>query len=145
MNEHNKEINRISWIISACIEQFRFVGNDIKRVQKVPNFYSSHSFNTFVKHFQMALTLFKTAEKNWGLLIKNGRLNQNNVQNLYLLYIKRGSFQFKLSLDSLIKMSYEQPLGQNSYFLSLKEKINNLYKIVNQLDKTVNNLTNFSF
>ncbi len=145
MNDYRKEINHVSWVITACIEQFRFVGNDLKRIQKQSVFYVSPSFNQSLKHYQMALTLFKTAEKNWTLLIKNSRFNQKNIQNLYLLYIKRGTFQFKLFIDSIIKMNYEVLLSQNHFYISLKEKINSLNKLVNQLDKSVFEMTNFSF
>lgn len=145
MNNYYKEINHISWVITACIEQFRFVGNDLKRMQKLSIFYKLSSFNQGLKHYQVAVTLFKTAEKNWTLLIKNSRLNQSNIQNLYLLYIKRGTFQYKLFVDSIIKMNYETSLGQNALYFSLKEKINSLNKIVNQLDKSVFDITNYTF
>mgnify|MGYP006987475207 FL=1 len=63
MKNLSTEFNRISWFFSACIEQFRYVGNDNKRLLKIPAFSHSLAYNQYLKHFHMSLNLLKQGEK----------------------------------------------------------------------------------
>ncbi len=140
----NKEINRISWLVSALIEQYRFVFSEIKNMQKINLFRSSVIFNSYIKHFNMSLNLLKQTEKIWETLIKDNKITCNHIDNLYSLYFKRCIYQFNVSYDLLYKMGYEHQLGQNLPYLSIMEKMSKLQKCIKQLNNSLINLHNFS-
>ena len=145
MSELRKDISRISWLMGACIEQYRFASYDIKKMQKVSYIYQSPIFIKFVNHFQLSLTLLKTGERNWTMFLKKGILNSQDAINIFNLYIKRQIYQFKLAYNALIKMSYEQLIIQNAYYFPLKDKVIALKSTILQLENEMIKLINFSF
>ncbi len=144
MKERHSEISRISWLFSACVEQYRYLGLDNKKTNKVPNFFHSVGFNQYLKHFHLAINLLKQAEKMWSLAIETNRLNMNSMQNIYMVYFKRSLLQYQLCQEDLKKMVYEGPFHNDLLYQSLRRKGNNLMSLMNQLDQALYHFQQFS-
>ncbi len=137
MKNLSTEFNRISWFFSACIEQFRYVGNDNKRLLKVPAFAHSLAYNQYLKHFHMSLNLLKQGEKMWTNFLKSSRMQGQYVENLYTHYMKRSTFQFRLCLDDILHLTEEVPLGNDPLYIGIVKKTKNLFQLIQQLDQAI--------
>ncbi len=144
MKERHSEISRISWLFSACVEQYRYLGLDNKKTSKIPNFFHSVGFNQYVKHFHLSINLLKQAEKLWSLAIETNRLNRNSLHNIYLIYFKRSIFQFQLSQDDLKQMIYEGQFQNDMIYQSLRKKGHNLLSLMGQLDQALYQFQQYS-
>ena len=124
MKNLSTEFNRISWFFSACIEQFRYVGNDNKRLLKIPAFSHSLAYNQYLKHFHMSF-------------LKSSRMQGQYVENLYTHYMKRSTFQFRLCLDDVLHLTEEVPLGNDPLYIGIVKKTKNLFQLIQQLDQAI--------
>lgn len=137
MKNLSTELNRISWFFSACIEQFRYIGNDNKRLLKIPVFAHSLAYNQYLKHFHMSLNLLKQGEKMWSNFLKSALMQSQYVENLYTHYVKRSTFQFRLCLDDIFHLVEEVPIGNDPLYIGIKKKVKNLFQLIEQLDQAV--------
>lgn len=143
MSEVQAECNRISWFFTACVEQFRFVSNENKRLMKIPAFFHSHSFMEYQQHFMLSLRLLKQGEKMWAFFLKSPHKQGGYLQNIYLLYVKRSIFQLHLGLEDLFSLIKEVPLKQDPLYQGLVKKVKNLLEIASQLERGILQIQSF--
>lgn len=137
MKEKNMEINRLSWLFSACVEQYRSLNACHKKISKIPFFFHSLSFNQYIKHFHMSLNLLKQAENIWSKSIEIGRLNAKTMQSIYNIYLKRCLLQFQLCQEDINKMTYEVQYQNKNIHFDLKKRGQSLLSLLQQLEKNL--------
>ncbi len=137
MKEKNMEINRLSWLFSACVEQYRSLNNYHKKISKIPFFFHSLSFNQYIKHYHMSLNLLKQSENIWSKSIETGRLNAKTMQSIYNVYLKRCLLQFQLCQEDFAKMTYEMNYQNKNILLDVQKRGQSLGMLLQQLEKNL--------
>ena len=137
MDQVDKYLNHITWLLNALKEHNAVINKDIKNKMKEKRYLINKSFQKFYYSFSLYTKLEINVEKGYKILLTSHKVNKKSMLTLKNVYLNRGKILLQDALLYLNNSCFE--LNINKYETSLiNQEIKNIASLLNTLESDMN-------
>lgn len=136
MNQINKYLNHITWLLNALKEHNKILNQDLKYKMNDKVFINNKNFQKYFYFFSIYLKLANNIEKGYQLIITSNKVNRTSIYTLKNTYLIRCAIQFK-NAGNYLKSARQEIFSKNSLSLIFSE-MKNIASLLMQLESDMN-------
>lgn len=137
MNQINKYLNHLTWLLNALKEHNKILNQDLKFKMNDKVFINNKNFQKYYYYFSIYLKLASNIEKGYRLIITSNKVNRTSIYTLKNTYLNRCAIQFKNAGNYLKISRQEICISVNSFSLLFIE-MKNIASLLLQLESDMN-------
>ena len=137
MDQVDKYLNHITWLLNALKEHNAVINKDIKNKMKEKRYLINKSFQKFYYSFSLYTKLEINVEKGYKILLTSHKVNKKSILTLKNVYLNRGKILLQDALLYLNNSCFELNINKNETSL-INQEIKNIASLLNTLESDMN-------
>lgn len=137
MDQVDKYLNHITWLLNALKEHNAVINKDIKNKMKEKRYLINKSFQKFYYSFSLYTKLEINVEKGYKILLTSHKVNKKSMLTLKNVYLNRGKILLQDALLYLNNSCFELNINKNETSL-INQEIKNIASLLNTLESDMN-------
>lgn len=137
MNQINKYLNHITWILNALKEHHKIINQELKFRMSEKPFINNKNFQAYYYNFTMYMKLENNLEKGYRLILSNNKINKKAIITLKATYLNRCALNFKTA-GNYLKMSRQEMQVSSSLFSVFFVEMKNIASLLMNLESDIN-------
>lgn len=137
MNQINKCLNHLMWLLNALKEHNKILLKDLKNKMNDKAFVLNKNFQKYFYSITLYLKVEKNIEKGYQLLLSSSKINKKSILTLKNIYLYRCNIQFN-EASNYFKLSKNELNVPLSIYNIIIPEMKNIASLLNKLENDMN-------